>query len=221
MESHVFAVWDFMTLAKRLQRDLTCTHLPWLPPADPHAARLINEIVLGEESDIHPRQGHCSHFELYLEAMTEVGASTAAINHFVALLRKGLEASAALHEVDPPPGVVRFVSTTLHMAAHAPTHCVAAAFLHGREHVIPVLFERLLQTDDFIQRQAPTLCDYLKRHIELDAGDHGPAAQQLLERLVSADPAYPQQAGDTALAAVQSRITFWNEVQVSLQEVRP
>ena len=221
MESHVFAVWDFMTLAKRLQRDLTCTHLPWLPPADPHAARLINEIVLGEESDIHPRQGHCSHFELYLEAMTEAGASTAAINRFVALLRKGLEASAALHEVDPPPGVARFVSTTLHMAAHAPTHCVAAAFLHGREHVIPTLFERLLQTDDFIQRQAPTLCDYLKRHIELDAGDHGPAAQQLLERLVSADPAYPQQAGDTALAAVQSRITFWNEVQVSLQEVRP
>jgi hypothetical protein len=43
----------------------------------------------------------------------------------------------------------------------------------------------------------------------------------LLERLVSANPAYPQQAGDTALAAVQSRITFWNEVQVSLQEVRP
>lgn len=221
MESHVFAVWDFMTLTKRLQRDLTCIHLPWLPPADAHAARLINEIVLGEESDIHPRQGHCSHFELYLEAMTEVGASTSAINRFVALLRQGLEANTALREVDPPPGVARFVSATLRMASNAPTHCVAAAFLHGREHVIPALFERLLQADDFIQRQAPTLYDYLKRHIELDAQDHGPAAQQLLERLVSADPAYPQQAGDTALAAVQSRITFWDEVQVSLQEVHP
>ncbi|UII71712.1 DUF3050 domain-containing protein [Pseudomonas sp. HN11] len=221
MESHVFAVWDFMTLAKRLQRDLTCTYLPWLPPADPQAARLINEIVLGEESDEHPGQGYCSHFELYLEAMAEVGCSTTAINHFIALQRQGLEATAALQEVDILPGVARFVSDTLHLALHAPTHCVAATFLHAREHVIPTIFERILQSDEFIHRQAPTLCAYLTRHIELDAQDHGPAAEQLLQRLASADPAYPQQANDAALAAVESRIAFWDEVRASLHGVHP
>lgn len=221
MESHVFAVWDFMTLTKRLQQDLTCTRLPWLPPTDPHAARLINEIVLGEESDEHPRQGYCSHFELYLEAMREVGACTSAIDRFVTLQCEGVEANSALHMIDAPAGARRFVSDTLHIALQAPTHCVAAAFFHAREQLIPNMFERLLQPDTLISRQAPTLHGYLERHVELDAGNHGPAAEQLLERLVRVAPNYPQQANDAALAAVQSRITFWDEVRAALQEVQP
>ena len=221
MESHVFAVWDFMTLTKRLQQDLTCMQLPWLPPADPQAARLINEIVLGEESDEHPRHGHCSHFELYLEAMTEIGANTSTIHQFVARQRQGQDAIAALHAIDTPPGVTGFVSHTLHIGLNAPTHCVAAAFLHGREHVIPTMFERLLQAEGICQHQALTLRGYLNRHIELDTEDHGPAAQLLLERLVSRDPAHTQQAHDTALAAVESRIAFWDHVRASLQEVHP
>lgn len=221
MESHVFAAWDFMTLTKRLQRDLTCTQLPWLPPADPQAARLINEVVLAEESDEHPGQGYCSHFELYVEAMDEVGANTSPINRFIALQRQGVDATAALRDVEVLPGVLRFVDSTLQLALNAPTHCVAAVFLHGREHVIPAMFERILQSDEFTLRQAPTWCAYLKRHIELDAQDHGPAAQQLLERLVSADPSYPRQANDAAISAVESRIALWDEVSASLQEVQP
>ncbi|TFW40289.1 DUF3050 domain-containing protein [Pseudomonas fluorescens] len=221
MESHVFAVWDFMTLTKRLQQDLSCTRLPWLPPADPLAARLINEIVLGEESDEHPRQGYCSHFEWYREAMLEVGASPCAIDSFVALQREGVEAGSALHMIDAPAGVRRFVSDTLHIALQAPIHCVAAAFFHAREQVIPNMFERFLRSDTLLRCQAPTLRGYLERHIELDAGHHGPAAEQLLERLVRVAPAYRQQANDAALAAVQSRIALWDEMRAALQEVQP
>ena len=221
MQYHVFAVWDFMSLTKRLQQDLTCTQLPWLPCADPHAARLINEIVLAEESDEHPTRGYCSHFELYLDAMTEVGASTVAITRFIELQSQGVEVSAALQMIGAPPGVARFVDSTLQIALSAPTHCVAAAFLHGRESVIPSMFERLLHSHVFIGRQAPTLCHYLSRHIDMDSDDHGPAAHQLLQRLIEADPSRQREADNTALDAVESRITLWDDVLASMQEVRP
>lgn len=219
MESHVFAVWDFMSLTKRLQYDLTGTQLPWLPPTDPEAARLINEIVLAEESDARPQQGHCSHFELYRDAMTEVGASTAAIDTFIALLRQGMAACTALQQINILPGVKRFVADTLHIALNAPTHCVAAAFLHGRESVIPAMFERLLLGSEFIHCQAPLLGYYLNRHIELDAQDHEPAALQLLQRLTGTDPHRQHQTGETALEVIESRIRLWDEVHASLQGV--
>lgn len=221
MQHHVFAVWDFMSLTKRLQQDLSCTQLPWLPPLDPQATRLINEIVLGEESDEHPAQGHCSHFDLYLQAMAEVGADTRVVRRFIELQRQGTEASTALHQGDAPPGVARFVESTLQIALNAPTHGVASAFLHGRESVIPSMFACILRGDVFKGRQAPTFCYYLNRHIELDTQGHGPAAEALLQRLIGTDPTRQRQADEIALGAVHSRLRFWDDVRASLQETQP
>ena len=49
MQHHVFAVYDFMWLLKRLQQEVCGCEVQWLPPADPQLTRFVNEIVLGEE----------------------------------------------------------------------------------------------------------------------------------------------------------------------------
>ena len=219
MQTHVFAVWDFMSLTKRMQTELTCTQVPWLPAPHPQATRLINDIVLGEESDTRPSGGHCSHFELYLEAMAEIGASTRAIEQFVALQRQGISWNAALHRIDVHPSAATFVRHTLETALNAAPHCVAAAFVHGRETVIPMMFQGLLDQWRIGADQAPTLRYYLQRHIDVDAHDHGPAAEQLLASLIDGDPQREAEAQAAALAAVRSRLALWDGLHASIQEL--
>ncbi|WP_194792205.1 DUF3050 domain-containing protein [Pseudomonas sp. UFMG81] len=216
METHVFAVWDFMSLTKRLQQELTCVSLPWLPPADPAAARLINEIVLGEESDDRLDHGHYSHFELYLDAMREVGACTQAIERFIALQRQGIDAVSALQRAEASEAAQHFVRDTLEVALDAPAHRVAAAFLHGRESVIPAMFQQILDEWGIGIEQAPTFRYYLQRHIEVDSEDHGPAAEELLARLVDHDPARQEDVYAAAIAAVDSRMALWNRLRAAL-----
>jgi hypothetical protein len=220
METHVFAVWDFMSLTKRLQQELTCTRLPWLPPKDPAAARLINEIVLGEETDDRPTQGHYSHFELYLDAMREIGANTSQIERFIDLQNEGVHHAAALKQINAGQAASVFVAHTLHLALHAPAHSVAAAFLHGRESIIPQMFQSILDRWGIGTNQAPIFRYYLQRHIEVDAEDHGPAAEQLLARLVEGNEQRQREMYQAATAAVESRIQLWDTLRLSMRTLR-
>jgi Protein of unknown function (DUF3050) len=108
MEHHVWAVWDFMSLLKSLQAELAPARIPWVPPCDSAAARFINEIVVGEESDEGPDGRPASHFEIYIRAMEGAGARTQPILWFVAdVARDGL--TAAFEGTSLPSPVRRFV----------------------------------------------------------------------------------------------------------------
>src|SRR5690606_15785274 len=82
---HVYAVWDFMSLLKALQINLTCTTTPWIPIGNPQIRYLINEIVLAEETDIDQAGNRLSHYEMYIDAMKDLGAN---ISHIEGLINE-------------------------------------------------------------------------------------------------------------------------------------
>src|SRR5437016_4053668 len=140
MEDHVFAVWDFMSLLKRLQQDMTCIRVPWFPVDNAKAARLINDIVIGEETDVDPDGSYVSHLDLYLRAMADVGASTRQFEAFRSLARVDTSVEGGLVRTGVPPHVRSFVGHTMTLAQSGSTEEVIAAFFYGREDTIPEMF---------------------------------------------------------------------------------
>lgn len=217
MERHVFAVWDFMSLLKRLQRELTGINLPWTPPASVIAARHINEIVLGEETDDAPGGRHMSHYELYVESMREVGADPAAVEKLMDLLRNGETIEAALDRAGADPAVARFVTASIDTALKGRLPEVLGSFFYGRENVIPQMFRRLLERWKIDGSKAPVFVFYLERHIELNSERHGPLAEGIIAELVT-DEASQLELLNAALNAVRERRTLWDGVLERLEQ---
>ncbi|MEX0173942.1 DUF3050 domain-containing protein [Streptomyces sp. LMG1-1-1.1] len=210
MEHHVFAVWDFMSLLKSLQRQLTCVEVPWLPSASTGSRRLINDIVLVEESD-ELGEGFISHFELYVDGMRQAGADTTRIDAFIGLLRAGRPVPAALDEAGVPRSVAEFVGTTWDFIDHAPVHCQAAAFAFGREDLIPDMFDQVAALDAG-HGTLSTFVDYLRRHIQVDAEEHTPMAMQMLADLCGDDAAKWAACEDTIDRALAARTRLWDGI---------
>ena len=206
MQIHVFAVWDFMSLVKRLQRELTSSSLPWMPPVSSRIARFANEVVLGEESDLGPDGKPISHFELYLRAMDEIGADTTLVKGFMSQIDLGARYADVFEEMSVPPGVPEFVNETLRCAIDGSLVEVASFFFFGREDVIPEMFERLLKSWGDARAEVPHFAYYLERHIELDGDSHGPWAREMLTALAGQSESNWQEATSAAERAITSRI---------------
>jgi hypothetical protein len=209
MKTHVFAVWDFMSLLKRLQRDLTCVTVPWYPSKHPkEIVRFINQIVLGEESDIDDQQQPIDHFSLYLAAMNEAGISTEPIMNFLE--------TKDLASLQRP--VADFVSFNLKIAMEAPLHVVAAVFFYGREKLIPGMFEGILKEIWKSDSSAyPKLKYYIERHIEVDGSEHSVLALGCLDYLCKNDTALKIEALMMGKVALQYRYKLWDHVLSQLR----
>lgn len=206
MQYHVFAVWDFMSLLKSLQRKLTDIELPWTGSKfNPETVRLINEIVLAEESDIDKQGNAVSHFDLYIQGMEEIGADTSLIMKFL----KDFEFNLLPNELR------RIVGSHLDIAINGEAHEVASSFFYGREKLIPEMFQSIVDVMNHENIHCPKLMYYLERHIELDGDDHGPKALQCLKVLIDT-PEKEQEVIKTAIKSLDMRWELWDFINTKI-----
>lgn len=221
MQHHVFAVWDFMSLLKALQRALSCVTLPWIPVGSPDTRRLINEIVLLEETDEDGNGGFASHFELYLDAMRQAGADTRAIDNFIQRIRGQEGVHEALKDSPAPPAASRFVQQTFDVIGSGELHRIAACFTFGREDIIPEMFQTLvkeLRKGNTVRLER--LIYYLDRHIKIDSDSHGPMAYEMIAAICGDSTVKWQEAVETAISALRSRALFWDSVLEAIHRHR-
>ncbi len=190
MEHHAFAVWDFMSLLKALQRRLCCVEVPWLPAVDPLGSRLVNEIV-----------------------MTRCGANTAPLDGFLNELGRGQPLAAALEAPGVPASARQFVRRTFDIIEGGNLCAIASAFTFGREDLLPAVFQRIV--DELNVEAGGGLEDfkyYLERHIGLDGEEHGPMANRLLLSLCGSEESRWQVAEQAAVDCLEARQGLWNGI---------
>lgn len=221
MEHHIFAVWDFMSLLKALQEKLTKTTTPWVPVGNPELRYLINEIVLAEETDINLDGERQSHFEMYLDAMENSGASRIKIEEFVAQVIHGTDIFLIIAASDLPKNIKQFLKFTFEMVAEGKPHKIASAFTFGREGLIPDMFTSIIQNiqQKFPEEDLRLFKYYFDRHIELDADEHGPMAFKMVEELCENDPIKIAEVKEIAQEALNTRIKLWDGILEEIEEL--
>jgi hypothetical protein len=213
MQHHVFAVWDFMSLLKSLQNNLTCTSIPWFPKGSAETRHLINEIVVGEESDIDLFGNRKSHFELYLDAMHQCGANTTQINTFIEVLKKSNDFKDAYHAASTPMAAQHFVDFTFNIINSNKDYLQSAIFTFGREDLIPGMFISIINDINKTFPDTITVFKYyLERHIEVDGDHHSHLALKMTSNLCGNSEEKWREAEQATIESLKRRIALWDSV---------
>ena len=218
LESHVYAVWDFMSLLKALQSKLTCTTTPWFATENPETRYLINEIVLAEESDLTIDGRRQSHYEMYIEAMKDCGANTTGIEQFLSEVNSLKNIFVAIKKSNLHPNIKAFLDFTFRVIEEGKSHEIAAAFTFGREDLIPSMFTAILKNfqANFPKKDLSKLIYYFERHIELDADDHGPMAMKMITELCGTDAQKWSDVEEISILALEKRIGLWDAIEETI-----
>jgi len=222
MKYHVYAVRDFMSLLKALQNNLTCTSIPWFPKGSADTRFLINEIVVGEESDVDLFGNRKSHFELYLDAMHQCDANTLPIQKFIDSLKVSGNFNEAYQSSETPDEAKDFVNFTFKIIDSTKDYLQSAIFTFGREDLIPGMFISMIND---IDKKFPDSISifkyYLERHIEIDGDHHSHLALQMTSNLCGDNDEYWHEVELASIESLKKRKALWDGVykEIALKKV--
>ena len=132
-----------MVLIQSLRRHFTSSkQLVWLPPKNAMVARALNDIMMAEETDDYGTEDFSkaiSHYHLFLQAMTEIGANTKPITYFISRLEENVPWNKALSEIKElysdiiHPHTIDYLENTMNVCEHGTAAEIAIIFFGGRE----------------------------------------------------------------------------------------
>jgi hypothetical protein len=211
MEHHVFAVWDNLPQLKALQNSISSADSIWTPSEEPLSNRIINEMLLEEESDSDGDGGYISHFELYRKAMQQAGAKTYMIDRFLVLMQEEEDLEKVLEKIRMPESIKNYLRLNWEISHCGEPHKIAAAYFLGREDVVSELLYRL-DGDllDHHQKDLALFRDYLLRHTRIDEQQQNRRIEAVLHELCGEDEKKWQEAEAAAKQALEARYALWD-----------
>ena len=219
-ENHIYAVWDFMSLLKALQIKLTCTKTPWVPNNNSQTAYLINEIVLAEETDVNQLGERKSHYELYIDAMIDIGAKIEFSTKNINEIASSKNVFASIDNLELHKNIKEFLRFTFSVIEEGKPHKIAAIFTFGRENLIPNMFNEILREfeKNIKDKDISKLIYYFERHIELDEDEHGPMALEMVSMLAENDQKKWDEIEKISIEALEKRILLWDAINDQLEK---
>ena len=127
----------------------------------------------------------------------------------------------ALVAASASQSIRHFVNRMINTVTNGSLYRVPGSFFHGREPIIPRMSEGLLRERHIDEDEAPVFVYYLKRHIELDGDNHGPAAKTIIKHVTQNRPNELRQLYLAALDAMNDRIGFLDDLILAMSQDRP
>jgi len=123
---------------------------------------------------------------------------------------------AAFYFSKLPEPSLKFMKHTYNLIEKGKSHEIASSFAIGRESIVPLMFQRILDQSKLGAHEVPVFRYYLQRHAELDGDHHGPMALKLLKNMSAGDPEIENEIVQQAEKSIEQRISFWDGVHAAL-----
>lgn len=174
--------------------------------------------MLAEETDLDAEGKTSSHFELYVDAMVQAGASIDQLGCFMDSLNENQCLLKAVERAQLPVAICEFISFSWNIAKNGSLEEKAAVFAFSREILIPDMFYRIVgELNQMGGNHLQAFIYYLERHIHLDGEQHGPLSEVLVLETCGQDDGKWNRAMVAAKEGLRLRARLWDEILLEMQ----